>query len=239
MWIKRNIVMLCTNEKANNCPILYFPKTGRLNKRLYSDEELQSNRGLMRLEYTTNHLCVLSDEEIKKGEILPYVMCWTDGTYELFNSNNSISESKRLSGLAKKIIATTDKLILKISKSINKEQFPDILVPQPSQSFIEYFISEYNKGNIITEVMVEYDVYYKDGYNNWLLYNKEFWDKTGNKPKFGTKSQLKINPDNTINIKPIKNSKYEDLYKAIDKIKEGHKGSAINFIERFINTQIN
>ena len=35
----------------------------------------------------------------------------------------------------------------------------------------------------------------------------------------------------------IKMSKITDLYKAIEKIKEGHNGSAINFIERYISTR--
>lgn len=50
----------------------------------------------------------INGENLKENEICPYIMCWLNGTYELFNSNNSISESKRLSGLAKKVIATNN-----------------------------------------------------------------------------------------------------------------------------------
>jgi hypothetical protein len=64
-------------------------------------------------------------------------------------------------------------------------------LPQPSDSFIKYFIVEYNKGNVITDVMVEYE-------------EAEEYDKVyGHENKF---PRLLINSDNTINIKLIKDS---------------------------------
>ena len=50
MWIKRNVVMLPTNEKAEKG--LYLSKSG-----------------LLTIEKLTNqHLYILSDEEIKEGD---------------------------------------------------------------------------------------------------------------------------------------------------------------------------
>jgi hypothetical protein len=56
-------------------------------------------------------------------------------------------------------------------------------LPQPSQSFIEKFVEEYNYRGVITEVMVEYESI--GAYAN---------------PKYNSDYQLKINSDNTINI---------------------------------------
>ena len=59
-------------------------------------------------------------------------------------------------------------------------------LPQPSQQFIEKYIEEYNKGNVITEVLVEY-VYLLD--DRTVL---PYWN-------------LKVNTkDNTITIKKLK-----------------------------------
>ena len=42
---------------------------------------------------TQDKFILVSDEEIKEGEILPYVMKWENG-YEIFNTNNGIRKSK-------------------------------------------------------------------------------------------------------------------------------------------------
>ena len=93
----------------------------------------------------------------------------------------------------KKIIATTDTSLKVIKLSNLGENWKDISLPQPSQEFIQYFIEEYNKGNIITDVLVEYDDLHKD-YDEMGLYNPNI------------SIQLKVNSDNTINIKSIKDS---------------------------------
>lgn len=155
----------------------------------------------------------------------------------------------------REILASTDKSLIKCpNKSIefgccDKPEFCEvkqIITPQIPQSFIEHYISEYNKGNIITEVMVEYEflTMYKGklDYNDIILntecynydYNKvykksklgrfhkgivkerftncngTFITENGEK-QFCTLKELyfnvpKINSDNTINIKPIKDS---------------------------------
>ena len=74
-----------------------------------------------------------------------------------------------------------------------------INLPQPSQQFIQKFVEEYNKGNIITDVLVEYE----------LISNEEYFGNTVNPdddvPYFD--ENLKINPKyNTISIKKVKDS---------------------------------
>ena len=67
-----------------------------------------------------------------------------------------------------------------------------INLPQPSQQFIQKYIEEYNnKGNIITDVLVEYEEGKSYSGNEGLI----------------IKEWLKINPkDNTITIKKVKDS---------------------------------
>ena len=68
-------------------------------------------------------------------------------------------------------------------------------LPQPSQQFIQKYIEEYNKGNVITDVLVEYD---------YLLDDRAvlpYWN-------------LKVNTkDNTITIKKVKDSWNRDEVK--------------------------
>jgi hypothetical protein len=117
---------------------------------------------------TYQHLYILSDDEIKEGDW--YIK-------ELFNTlkydwYKVVTE--RFPNDYKKIIATTDK---------------SLDLPQPSQSFIEKYVEEYNKGNVIAEVLVEYET------------------ATNQVPNGTTIDWLKVNPkDNTITIKKVKDS---------------------------------
>ena len=84
----------------------------------------------------------------------------------------------------REVLATTD-------ESLN--------LPQPSQQFIQKYIEEYNRGNIITDVLVEYE----------LISNEEYFLNTinpdENVPYFD--ENLKINSkDNTITIKKVKDN---------------------------------
>ena len=180
MFKKTKVVMLPTNEKAT------MALNG--NKLSLKTKALQEE---------SQHLYFLSDEEIEDGE---YGFCMN-----LFNQGNQPyqiifkmdSEQRQamieLGGQKNanvfKIIATTDTSLrlTEIVKEDDSIEFPYITsLPQPSQSFIEKFVEEYNKGNVITEVMVEYEV--DDGYME-------------------VKSYLKVNSkDNTITIRKAKDS---------------------------------
>lgn len=181
MWNKRKVVMLPTNEKANlylqkDKPLLYIKNPEMLNE--INIKQYQ-------------HLYILSDEEIKEGD------------WFITNDSKSIFQCGKFEPMKgdKKIIATTDKS-LRIGEL--KEGGRIEHLPQPSQSFIEYFIEEYNKANIITDVMVEY-------FTNIPVISDKEYEQVEN----GTLSYkdtnpytidiLKINPNNiiNINIKPI------------------------------------
>lgn len=184
MWIKRQVVMLPTNQKAN-IPF-YCSSDG-----LYLKKEYRGN------SYTPQHLYIVSDEPIKVGD-------WVlkpDGTIIQMTHNNIVSYLDSQSTATKKIIATTDKY-LELPYNGGRHEF----LPHPSQSFIEKYVEEYNKGNIITEVMVEYEKVIP----NPQTISKEFdFDDI----VFNLKVNIK---DNTITIRRVKDSwNKEELIKIL------------------------
>lgn len=155
------------------------------------------------------YLYIISDDEIKEDDWFYYIdndtksskyimQCngFTDNTHIKVNSNNEFSYGDWNKDYCKKIIATTDTslLIEEVPKSLKQySQFKDKSLPQPSQQFIEKYIESYNKGEIITNVLIEY---------KWLLTSE--LDKNN---KYIEIDRLKVNSkDNTITIKKLKES---------------------------------
>jgi hypothetical protein len=195
MWIKRDVVMLPTNEKA---------KLGLLTVGLRSSEKYIEPIA----DGINQHLYFLSDEEIKEAD-------WCLTGLRRFRQCNSFTYSqdgKTLNGYlfsdgtkdtknnCKKIIATTDYSLgidviprgfksgvgaLSHKRTIN--------LPEPSQYFLEEFVGEFNEGNLIKEVMVEYEIYFGGlSTRQAAIKNKQF--------------QVNVNQDNTINIERVKDS---------------------------------
>ena len=148
------------------------------------------------------NLYIISDDEIKEGDWFYNIHSKIVGRAE-FNFGKD--------ELAKKIIATTNSSLWRPS---HKYASDVILLPQPSQQFINKYIEEYNKGNVITDVLVEYE----------LISNEEYFGNTVNPdddvPYFDEK--LKINPkDNNIIIKIAKDSwSREEVIEFGNKVKE-------------------
>ena len=159
------------------------------------------------------HLYIISDDKIKEGDYRVDVE--TGKIWKVTNENTF----KHPSGYTMpKIIATTN-TSLKIEIDGNRgDLLPDISfdinLPQPSEQFIEKYIEEYNRGNVITDVLIEYE----------LISNEEYFGNTVNPdddvPYFDEK--LKINPkDNTITIKKVKDSwNREEVIEFGNKVKE-------------------
>lgn len=167
MFKRAKVAMLTTNQKANLA--LGKSKEGKLV--YYVDANFNNDKYIAK-----QHLYFLSDEEIKLGDY--YFDFRNDGNrVEHFTTKEDVV----LVGIcgSKKIIATTD-------TTLN--------LPQPSQQFIQKYIEEYNKGNVITDVLVEYK--FNDfNFMATLCTTKE------------KEYILKINPkDNTITIRKIKDS---------------------------------
>ncbi len=181
---RAQVIMLPTKEKSNTIKVN--------NTLLYYKEKDNPVLGC----YQPQHLYIISDEEIREGD---WVLCLdeTDSTVMNWNINQCIF--KHIKGgnctQCKKIIATTDtSLTIKHKYS---SYLRDWNLPQSSQQFIEKFIEEYNKGNIITNVLVEYETL------KTTANNKHF----GEGHIYSITNKLKINPkDNTITIKKLKDS---------------------------------
>lgn len=175
MFKRCKVVMLPTNEKSK-----LFITNNHLSLLNYE----QSNLG----ESYNQHLYILSDDEIKDGDwFLDTGMDnkpLSSGPWQLKGISSEIGAPTD----AKKIIATTDRsLTLETYDSSDEgSSCGKMYLPKPSDSFIKKYIEEYNKGNQISDILVEYahitDFAYQDEY------------------------QLKVSSDNTITIRKVKDS---------------------------------
>ena len=170
---KANVVMLPTDQKTN----------GMICKDITGQDKIIAikTKYLMAHEdYVGHHLYIISDDEIKEGD-------WFYNIHSKIVGRAAFNFGK--DELAKKIIATTDSSLWRPS---HKYASDVILLPQPSQQFIQKYIEEYNRGNIITDVLVEYENKF-DG--------KEYVDELDAYGYDKINSILKINPkDNSLNI---------------------------------------
>lgn len=168
---KAKVVMLSTNEvkgdfsKERRYPCLLkhswmFDKEEK-GKLIFADSNIRTPTQLQ-------NLYIILDKKPDNGDY--YII---DGIPEVLKNNGL----KFIDGNCKKIIATTDKTLSQTSR---------IELPQPSKQFIEKYVEEYNKGNVITDILVEYE---------YLLDDRAvlpYWN-------------LKVNTkDNTITIKKVK-----------------------------------
>ena len=151
---------------------------------------LEDSKGIVKTKNKNGHLYALSNDEIK---LFDWVYNNKENIVEQINSKTQlifVLEENKENQTFKKIIATTNKTLSQTNRTE---------IPQPSQQFIQKYIEEYNRGNIITDVLVEYE----------LISNEEYFGNTVNPdndvPYFD--EDLKINPKyNTISIKKVKDS---------------------------------
>ena len=174
------------------------------------------------------NISIISDDEIKEGDYILNIETnniFKSDSIEYLESHNIIEDFDKSfyinSKYAKKIIATTDKTLSQTSRTE---------IPQPSQQFIEKYIEEYNKDNIIIDVLVEYEQDYTnrscstcnlgtDGTCELKLEKKccsntnnvtkhgDYWISCLDEEEDSEIYKIKINPkDNTITIKKLKDS---------------------------------
>ena len=162
MYKKVNVVMLPTNEKSKI--------------KLSDNNELDFFPGMMYIaefDWKPQHLYITSNEEIKEGDWIYHLSRKEVFRIHHFDSSNNsktiVTSDKDFLDLpnifikvlvsdCKKIIATTDKSItINNYDSSDEDAVVNCYLPQIPQQFIEKWIEEYNKGNVITEVMVEYN----------------------------------------------------------------------------------
>ncbi len=165
---------MAIKEKKCNVVLLPSEKSSRIVKKgqiylfdkklTFISKQFASGHSMEIGSSVLQHLYITSDEEIKEGDWI------TDGKI--------IHKVKVLiDGYINlyKIIATTD---------------TSLGLPKPSEGFIKKFIAEWNKGNIITEVMVEYE------YRRLSSIQEAGGIVEGNMPK--------INKSNEITVHPVK-----------------------------------
>lgn len=114
--------------------------------------------------YEAQHLYITSDEEIKEGDWRVLSFKNWDEVIETIITNTQFVGGNYCTVSEQKIIATTDASLISINEQyfdVNKSRKSAVLeqktLPKIPQQFIEKWIEEYNKGNVITEVMVEYN----------------------------------------------------------------------------------
>jgi len=167
---KAQVIMLPHNN-INTKITLYKTASGKpLN--------LSTNTDI--LSYHTNqYLYILTDDEIKEGD---WVLSKLNEIVLLKSNYTNFNY--------KKIIATTDTSLKIKTMSLHGKAILEISLPQLSQQFIEQYIESYNKGEIITNILVEYE---KINIGSII-----------NVSKRNHIDVVKVNPkDNTINIKPV------------------------------------
>ena len=146
MFKKCKVVMLPTNEKAHYGDIILTPTYPR-TLIIFQHQNCTQ---------VAQHFYITSDEEIKVGDWI-YGNAFNDELKQVLSKEDEIW-FKNNKHCWNKIIATTDKSItIPGYNSFDEDDIVNCYLPQPSQQFIEKYIEEYNKGNIIIDVLVEYE----------------------------------------------------------------------------------
>lgn len=200
MYKECNIHLLPSNEK---------PKIGQICKnniqmfiwtQIHEDNDVTKTLAEYKRIDCFN-LYITDDSKIKEGD---WYIHNQNGSERLLQCN-----SKVLPMNAKKIIATTD-TSLKLGGNTGKRQDGiSIPLPQIPKQFIGYYINEYNKGNKIERVLVEFESYH--GINTSIAEINAIsgddsmnWRGRGDLRDF----KLKLSPTNEISIKPVENKVY-------------------------------
>lgn len=167
------------------------------------------------LLWTPQHLYITTDDKIEENDWRMVI----DKTSSLYGEFEQHKGSHSRNDQWGKIIATTDRLSIDNTPRnaagaiIGVEE----ILPQPSQQFIEQFIEYYNKGEVITDVLVEYEGI------EWLDRPLEYFPKINSK-------------DNTITIKKLKDSWSREeveniLYKHTEMMLSGYRDTLDNWIK--------
>lgn len=163
---------------------------------------------------TAYELYITSDEEIKEGD---WFICNqaaqqcvevrkdSDYTYKIINKFNGEIQyhSKHWKD---KIIATTDTSLRRMGDDGIVDIALGLEISYIPESFIKYFIEEYNKGNVITDVLVEYEKILNPQWESYFEYTN-YCMINGYSNQWYDKEILKVNyKDNNITIKKVKDS---------------------------------
>ena len=136
-------------------------------------------------EFISQGICVITDDEIKEGDHFI-----SSRTRYLLRKGAVLPTNLKVGH--RKIVASTDTL-LDYKAGIDVGLF----LPNLSKYFIKQFIERYNAGDKIEDVLIEYEDKGKVMYEEYGGMVDSTWIPN---------MQLKINNDNSINIKEVKNT---------------------------------
>ena len=228
MFKKTQVIILPTNQKTS----LLLTERNELHYSTNPVKDFSIINDYDRFQY----LYFLSDEEIDDDN---WILI-DERNNKTQNNNNPIWKLGQVNNITnncifvkgrpyevlnpnwcKKIIATTDESLKLNIPILGKGDISDfahyLFLPKPSQDFIKQYVESYNEGNIITNVLVEYEL--SDSAKDFI------------ENQFGANIQkLKVDKRyNTITIKLIKNNYSEEellsfvtwyLGMPIDKVKK-------------------
>lgn len=188
---KENTLIMVSSEKEPQINQIVSRKS---DNRLAIVNELtveDPNRHL----HTTQHLYIISNEEIKEGDWFVLRNKEIKKCYKAINqyevSYDLVENQYDLESRAfcKKIIATTNPELWRF-------EFSEDRVAKIGIDFVERFVKEWNKGNKIEKVMVEYESVWFEGDDN---------------PN-NCKEELKLRSNGTVIISPIEEKKYSKYH---------------------------
>ena len=145
---KHQVVLLPTDKESHLRIVTTDTMAHRGRKR--GDLEDHDSPWTTNEHFSSQHLFILSDEEIKE-------VCWC---YDPINKAVSLYQRGLLPHEYRdwrRIISSTDHSLDNLCgcKADSCASGPSGILPIP-ESFIQHYIEQYNKGNVITEVNVEY-----------------------------------------------------------------------------------
>ena len=217
--IKRQcqVVMLPTDKEDRTLNQIYkfiSQPENTFDRRVFG--ELVVTASPDKIKYQAQHLYLTSDEEIREGDY--YYSLTADAWFK----QGRLSFTNPNERLCKKIIASTD---------------TSLGVPQLSTAFIEKYISEYNKGNIIEMVMVEY---FKIHVGWEPDYSFEDEGIEGSKETY--QFIPKVSKDNTITISKVKDSwnreEVIELLERYERTQHSTGGLVKPIVEKWINKNL-
>ena len=189
------------------CNVVLLPTKNRSNIQICSNDTLfWHDKPILSTKIGNGKLYITSDEEIKEGDWI-YGNAFNNEIKQVLSKEDEIW-FKNNKHCWRKIITTTDMSV----KDIVWNYLPKI-----PQQFIQRYIEEYNKGNVITKVEVEYV----------QVPNQVFISEID-----APYVQFKVNTDNTINIKPIKDSwnREEVIELCRNAARYGSSGNVLNIM---------
>lgn len=149
-------------------------------------------------KYKGQHLYIVSDEDVVEGDyhIASHIIKEFPYKCLAYTDKEQLDAIQEIGG-ALKVIATTNKDLVIEGKAPSGDIAWRHPYPQPSESFVAYYVTEYNKGNMIDEVFIERELRTKIGdvlikdQSDYDFYLKECMEM---------EYRVKINPDNTVNL---------------------------------------